>query len=291
MRHQHRRDPGARIRNAYFCAATTICLATLIACGSTDGVVVNDNGVSSGGVEIDTIEPALGPLDGGQTITVTGAGFTQSGTQVVIGESTAAAVVVNSASELTVRTPPGFNPATVDVLVFTSAGFASRIDGYDYNPRPTVTAVASKNGPADGGNQVTVSGTGFQALEAGTSVFNFGLYVATEATVTSDTSATVTVPPSATSFEIVDVAVSNNNGTSLEVGRYRYESPGMLATRSQFRTREVGELYFVSTTAEHEQYELRRPAMPRETRCSSRRWLWSRPLEPSTATTNKRCPF
>ena len=225
--------------------ACTVSLAA--ACGGND-LVINDDGVSSGGVEIEAIEPARGPLPGGQDIVIRGTGFTQSGTEVVIGDRLSETVLVRSTSEIEVRTPPGVDPATVDVIVFTKGGFASRTGGYSYNPLPTVTAVTADRGPAAGGNTVTITGTGFQDLEAGANVVEFGPYSASDVTVVGDTELSVVAPSSAFEFEDVDVTVTNDNGSASLARGYRFQSPGFIAARASRRILDAGQLYFVSAT-------------------------------------------
>ncbi|CUI18040.1 Conserved hypothetical membrane protein [Candidatus Protochlamydia naegleriophila] len=66
------------------------------------------------------INPAFGPLVGGNTITISGSGFISSNTAVYFGTIAATNVVVISDTSMTVTVPPGVG--TVDVIVVTPFG-------------------------------------------------------------------------------------------------------------------------------------------------------------------------
>lgn len=80
---------------------------------------------------------------------------------------------------------------------------------------PTVSAVTPAQGPAGGGESVTVTGTGFSA---GVSSVHFGAVVATDVAVISNSELTVTAPRSTgldlSSDNVVDVTVTTLLGTS-----------------------------------------------------------------------------
>jgi hypothetical protein len=80
---------------------------------------------------------------------------------------------------------------------------------------PAVSAVTPAQGPAGGGESVTVTGTGFSA---GVSSVHFGAVVATSVAVISDSELTVAVPRSTglvlSSPDVVDVTITTLIGTS-----------------------------------------------------------------------------
>jgi len=168
------------------------------------------------------IAPNAGPVAGGTQVTVTGTGFV-SGTTVLFG-STAAAATFVSGTELTAISPSG--SGIVDVTVKNGSGTSATgtADLFTYDPVPAVTAVSPKAGPAAGGTEVTITGSGFTA---GTSVMFGGASV--PVTVNSSTSLTV-FSPSGTGA--VDIVVTTPGGTSTTVpaDRFTYGGPGPTVT-------------------------------------------------------------
>jgi hypothetical protein len=159
------------------------------------------------------INPTSGAADGGDTVTVTGTGFTGA-TSVLFGSVPGTNLTVASDTQLTVTSPPPNASGTIDVTVTTSAGTsaASAADQFTYvaaAAAPTVTGINPTSGAAGGGDTVTVTGTGFTGA---TSVL-FGSVPGTNLTVASDTQLTVT-SPAANASGTVDVTVTTPAGTS-----------------------------------------------------------------------------
>ncbi len=104
--------------------------------------------------------------------------------------------------------------ALCGVLALTSAGSALAA-------APTVLAVSPNNGPLAGGTPATVTGSGF--LAAGATTVRFGGVTATVQAV-GQSEIRVTVPPGSRG-ELVNVTVSNLNGTSVPVakGQFAYD--------------------------------------------------------------------
>ncbi|MCE4063424.1 IPT/TIG domain-containing protein [Pandoraea sputorum] len=84
---------------------------------------------------------------------------------------------------------------------------------------PTLSSVASNNGPTGGGNTVTVNGTNFVQ---GATVFFDGV-AATGVVVVSQTA--ITVNPPSHSAGVVDVRVTTSGGTATGSGYYTYLPP------------------------------------------------------------------
>jgi IPT/TIG domain len=161
------------------------------------------------------VSPGSGPIVGGNTVTVTGAGFTGgtgfiTASAVFFGTVPATSFTVNNDGSITATVPAGV-VGIVDVTVTTTGGTSpvSAADQYAYAPVPTVTGVSPGSGLSVGGNTVTVTGTGL----TGASAVSFGTVPATGFTVNSDTSITATVPAGAVG--IVDVTVTTPGGTSV----------------------------------------------------------------------------
>ncbi len=179
---------------------------------------------------------------GGQTgLSVTG--VTTTGPQVTMGSDTFAGTTGNYITEST--SPHNIWPSTQSVSFdgllsghVTFAEFnqilAKIFDQHndaalglvlDFIPPspPTLTAVSPANGPATGGNTITITGTGF--LSSNTTV-NFGATPATNVVVVSDTQITATAPAGT---GIVDVTVTTPFGTTpvVPADAYTYLSPGL----------------------------------------------------------------
>jgi hypothetical protein len=135
-----------------------------------------------------SISPSQGPLAGGNSVTLTGTGFT-AGAVVTFGGTPASSVTVADSGHLTAVAPGGNPLGAVPVTVITAAGTSNAVS-YFYLAQPTVTAVAPERGPAAGGTGVTLTGTGF----TGASAVRFGATAATSFTVVSDNQITAVAP-------------------------------------------------------------------------------------------------
>jgi len=152
------------------------------------------------------VDPSGGPIAGGNTVTITGSGFTGA-TIVTFGDESVVPTVVDD-TEITV-TAPANSVGTVDVRVTTALGTSpnTTADNYTYAVGPTVSGLSPSTGPAAGGTLVTISGTGF----TGTVLVDFGGTMVTP-TVLSSTTLTVISPAHAAG--VVSVLVTTSNGTS-----------------------------------------------------------------------------
>jgi serine/threonine-protein kinase len=170
------------------------------------------------------VSPASGSTVGGSTVTITGTGL--GGATVVRFGGTAGTITADSATRITVTSPPitstavsGAASATqatgagiVDITVTTPGGTSHRTpaDHYTYTaPLPAVTGVSPPSGGIGGGTPVTITGTGL----AGASRVRFGNGAAI-IDADSATQITVTSPPG-TGRVVVTVTtpagVSNTN--------------------------------------------------------------------------------
>jgi hypothetical protein len=82
---------------------------------------------------------------------------------------------------------------------------------------PTITGISPNNGPDAGGTSVAITGTGFITG----STVKFGSAAATGVTIHSSESVTATSPAGSGS-ELIDVTVTNSNGTSASVHRDQF---------------------------------------------------------------------
>jgi hypothetical protein len=163
---------------------------------------------------ITTLDPTHGPASGGNVVAVTGTGFLP-GSTVTIG-GTAVPATVTSGTTLTF-TAPDHAAGDVTVTVKTE-GQPSGTAAYTYDPAPAITALDPNNGPAAGGNTVTVTGTNFVD---GATVTVDGQTV--PATVTDPTTLTFTAPEHGAGD--VPVIVVNPDGQNSGQATYTYNAP------------------------------------------------------------------
>ncbi len=171
-----------------------------------------------------SVAPGRGPAAGGTSVTLTGTGFLLDDagtTQVIIGGFGASSVVVVNDTLLTCLTPGGHPDARVNVVVANANGSATLVDGFRYNPAPTLTALLPVRGPALGGTTVTLTGSGFVLGSPGPNTVLFGAVPATGVNALNDTTLTCVTPPG-TLGASVDVSLRNANGTATVTAGFRY---------------------------------------------------------------------
>ncbi|MFN8081482.1 MAG: IPT/TIG domain-containing protein [Kineosporiaceae bacterium] len=105
---------------------------------------------------------AKGPTTGGQTVSVDGTNFTKAAT-VTVGGVAATGVKFVSATSLTFVTPKAAKGAT-NIKVTTEGGTSATGAGNAYTYLNAVT-VSPSTGVVDGGDVITVTGAGFDALD------------------------------------------------------------------------------------------------------------------------------
>ncbi|MFF1647950.1 IPT/TIG domain-containing protein [Streptomyces sp. NPDC058240] len=156
-----------------------------------------------------SVAPAQGPLAGGNSVTLSGTGFTGT-TSVHFGVNAAIAFTVVSANQLTAVVPTG-GPGPVAVTVTTPGGTSSQAVSYYYLGAPVLNSVIPSSGQLGGNNAVTL--TGANLLQ--TTAVHFGLTAATTYTILSATEIRATVPPGVSGT--VPVNVTTPGGTSNSV--------------------------------------------------------------------------
>jgi hypothetical protein len=192
-------------------SSTQITATAPAGSGSVTVTVTTPGGTSNGATYsyvaapvVNTLSPRQGPSAGGNTVTITGTGFT--GVTGVMFGSVSAAFTVVSATQITATAPAGA-VAPVAVTVITAGGTSNAVLYY-YLPLPTVAALSPSTGPVAGGNTVTITGTGLTL----TTAVHFGSGAATAVTIVSDNQITVHAP---SGTGTVAVTVTTPGGTSL----------------------------------------------------------------------------
>ena len=181
---------------------------TVNTAGGTSAISAADEFTYLAAPTVTAISPSSGPLAGGDTVTITGTGFTGA-TAVKFGSTDAAAYSIVSDTEIT-ATSPASPAGTVDITVTTPGGTSATApaDQFTYNPPPDVTCISPTSGTTAGGTMVTICGTGFEGVTdvkfGGVSAIWFS----------GDTSTQVRAQPDGGAAGTVDVTVISPNGTS-----------------------------------------------------------------------------
>lgn len=172
---------------------------------------------------LSALAPAFGRAAGGTSVTLEGRGFLAEGAGanlVLFGGVAASDVLELSDTQLTCTTPPGAPGAGVDVTLANGNGQVTLAAAFTYHATPTLSAVTPDHGPASGA-LVTLTGTGFQAFEAGTSAVTFGGLAASQVQIVNDTTLTCRVP-AGTPGTLVGATVTNANGSAERASAFRY---------------------------------------------------------------------
>jgi IPT/TIG domain len=171
---------------------------------------------------ITSVGPNAGPTAGGNTVTISGTGFTGA-TGVSFGGTPSPNFQVNSDGSITAVAPPGA-VGTVDTRVTAPAGTSAVVsaDSYSYFPVPSITSVSPNSGSTGGGTVVTIRGSGL----SGATGVSFGGTPAQSFVVNPDGSITAVAPAGAAG--VVDITVTTPGGTSTTdpADRFTFLLPG-----------------------------------------------------------------
>lgn len=180
-------------------AAAVLAIMMMAAgCGSSPSSPVTPS------FSVDSMTPTSGLATGGGTVTFTGSGFT-AGTTVTFGGTAATGVTVSS-TRITAVVPAHADGAVDVVVAISSTENVTLVNGFSFVTRPAPASVSPASGPAAGGTNVTVTGSGF----SGDATVTFGGTALANLRVVSAT--TITGTTAARSSGVVDVVVRNGNG-------------------------------------------------------------------------------
>jgi hypothetical protein len=166
------------------------------------------------------VSPATENISGGDSITITGTGFTNA-MSVTFGGASAYGFMVLSDTTITV-TAPGHMAGSADVQVTTAAGTslinASDVLQYAVPAQPpAVYSLGTNSGSTAGGTSVAIQGANFTNVTA----IWFGTYQATSFFVNSPTSITAVAPAQSSGSVNVQVVTSaGNSGMSMSQFNY-----------------------------------------------------------------------
>ncbi len=180
-------------------------------------------------------KPVINSLSGstnpGQTLTITGANFSNSGNVVWFTDTSngGSALTVSGVSSsaggtvINVTIPAGADDGGVIVKAAFSGGaslsneWSIDIGSGGAGDPPTITSVTPSSGPEGGFTNVTLGGTGF----TGTTSVTFGGVNAMSFVVNSGSSISATTP-AGTNGNSVDVVVTDADGSDTETNGYTY---------------------------------------------------------------------
>ena len=164
-----------------------------------------------GAPTVSAVTPSAGGAAGGTSVTITGSNFVAGSTTVSFGGAAATGVSVANAGTLTATSPARIG-GIVDVTVTNADGTSATGSADKYAYLPQVAGVSPAEGAVVGGNQVTITGTGF----TGATAVDFGTTVLgpSQFTVSSDTQITATAPAGSDATGAVNVQVVAPGGTS-----------------------------------------------------------------------------
>ncbi len=162
---------------------------------------------------------------GGTTVSVSGSDFSGA-TAVRFGTRNAASFTVSESGEIAAISPPG--TGTVNITVTTPRGESPIAPGdeFRYTPPvpPTVKKLAPKSGPAGGGTEVQITGTG---LSTATEVW-FGS-VGVREFARSSTSIYVTAPAGTAGDAAISVSSPSGTSAISAADRFDYKGPTITA--------------------------------------------------------------
>jgi murein tripeptide amidase MpaA len=192
----------------------------------TSAAVASDQFTFTSGPPVVTgINPPSGSTLGGDSVVITGSGFTGA-TAVGFGNTGSPTLVVNSDTQITVTSPAG--TGTVDVTVTTPVGASptSAADQFTYTAAtaPVITNVSPNSGAGAGGDSIVLTGSNF----TGATTVNFGANAATPFNVDSDTQITVTSPAGGGTVDVTVIAPGGTSATG-PADQFTYTTPGLPA--------------------------------------------------------------
>ncbi len=213
------------------------------AAGAQTGAVWSYGTPAAAVPAVTAVHPESGPSAGGTTVIIEGSGFT-AGASVTIGVP-ATSVKVMSATQITAKTGADA-PGSDEVAVTDSGGTSTGGPSFTYTqPKPappTVASVEAQSGPAAGGTEVTIKGTGFAsgaAVVIGSPAASVQVISATEIRATTTATA-------AGSYEVV---VTDSGGTSEHGPSFTYTSPPAAKTNTiDSKTPHIAESGVLATT-------------------------------------------
>lgn len=176
---------------------------------------------------IDGVTPPVGSTAGGEVVTITGSCLTGVASVTFVSGDVripAASVTVLGDGAIQVVTPAGLPAGAVDIEVVASAtcggGTVTVPDAVTLlDPAPEAISLTPTEGPVAGGQTVTITGTGFDAVSS----VEFGGVEVRD--IVSVTPTEIVVVTEARPAALVDVIVTQPSGATTLLDAYTYLAP------------------------------------------------------------------
>lgn len=189
--------------------------------GGADGAAdAASDGASAGAHRVDGVDPERGPLEGRNSVTVSGEGF-DARCSVRFGSTAALASNLVDGTLLEVTVPPGARGGSVDVVVRCRNADATLSQGYTYEDSlaPVVEGIEPDIGFVAGGEVVTVRGANLVAGER--NFVAFGDAFGSDLSFSDDgASLTVITPENLPGVVSVTVELGERRATNVPLYRY-----------------------------------------------------------------------
>jgi hypothetical protein len=183
---------------------------------------------------ITSISPNHGPATGGTTVDIFGSEFANGGTSVTFGATSASSVTWIDSTHIQAVSPAGAS-GTVDITATTVTGTSDNSSSDDFTYNPVLSSVVPNNGPAAGGQSVTINGAG---LNGATSV-SFGGTPATAFNVVDAATIAATTPAHAGGT--VNLTVTTSGGGTSNAISYTFQFPTTTSLSSSANPSIVGQ--------------------------------------------------
>jgi hypothetical protein len=161
-----------------------------------------------------SVSPSSGPTAGGTSVTITGNNLSNA-SSVTFG-GVAGTITANTAGSITVTAPVG-TAGNASIVVTAPGGTTDGLT-FTYVATPTIAGVTPTVGSTNGGDTVTITGTGLTTTQQVT----FGGVPAAFGVVDDGTVAAITP---ANAAGTVDVVVTTDGGSATSVGAFTYQAP------------------------------------------------------------------
>lgn len=166
---------------------------------------------------VSSISPSVGPIEGGQLVTITGTNFL-SGATVRLGGATCTPVTVISDSQLTCTTSAAAASTQHVTVTNPNGSLGLKLNAYQYVAYPTISSVTDSFGPTTGGTSIVITGTRF--VTAGLTVAVGGQ----PCLITASSSTSITCTTAAGTVGAADVVVTNFDlGTVTSQSAFTYK--------------------------------------------------------------------
>ncbi|MEU1416722.1 IPT/TIG domain-containing protein [Streptomyces sp. NPDC005731] len=157
---------------------------------------------------VSSISPNQGPMSGGNTVTLTGTGFSGA-TAVRFGGIAAISFTILGSTKILAVVPAG--AGAVNVTVTTSEGTSAQTVTYTYVAAPSLSSLSPDQGPVSGGIVVTLTGANLSSATA----VRFDAIAALSFTVVSATQISAVAPAHAAGAAAVTVTTAGGTSNSL----------------------------------------------------------------------------